>query len=376
MMRRVRIDMMKKILMSIGAGGIAFALYFFLSGGNPTLTAQFERESATNTKQATDSGDMPSSELPSRKVIDGLSHVGQTFNNCSSVGLMIALSHWGIKDTQEAIAEATRPWNNPKGDNDDKSVTLYELADYAKAKYGLATYVRPNGTIELLKEFIANDIPVVARALMYPEDDIVHYRTVRGYDDARGIIIQSDGIGGPNVELSYKDWMHIWKDFNYSYLIVVPPEKQALVERILGDNANERAAWQNAKARAEEELSANPNNAIIHYNLVTANYYLGDYEGVVREFESIESNLTRRKLWYQSEPIEAYFKLGNDDRVMELTEGIINDNNKSVSEMYVMRGKIFEKRGDTAAARAEYEKAVQYHKHYQPAKDALTALGN
>ena len=287
---------------------------------------------------------------------------------------MAALSHWGIRDTQEAIAEATRPWNNPKGDNDDKSVTLYELADYAKAKHGLITYVRPNGSIELLKEFVANDIPVVARALMYPQDDIVHYRVVRGYDDEAGALIESDGINGPNFSLPYDEWLHLWKNFNYSYLIVVPNSKKALVEQILGEEANERTAWQNAKVRAQAELVKNPSDLIVHYNLIIAHHYLGEHEEATREFEKIEGRLTRRVLWYQPEPIVSYFELGNYDRVMALTDGIINDNNRSVSELYVLRGKIYESRGDTTSARAEYEKALHYHKYLQSAKDALASL--
>ncbi len=138
---------------------------------------------------------------------------------------------------------------------------------------------------------------------------------------------------------------------------------------------DERTAWQHAKARAEEELSKNSSDIIANYNLVTSLYYLGDYEGTVREFEQIEPRLTRRVLWYQHEPIDAYFRLGNYDRVLSLTDGIIGDNNKSVSELYVLRGKIYESRGDTTTARNEYEKALQYNKHLQSAKDAPAALG-
>ena len=333
------------------------------SAGNETATPAQTTDSTRREK-----------DMPSRHVIEGLAHAWQTFNNCSSVGLLIVLSHCGVRDTQEAIAEATRPWNNPKGDNDDKSVTLYELADYAEAKHKLATYVRPNGSIELLKEFVANDIPVVARALMYPQDDIVHYRVIRGYDDERGVLFESDGIEGPNQTYTHAKWMHMWKNFNYSYLIVVPSSKKALVEQILGEEANERTAWQNAKARAQAELAKSPNDLIVHYNLIVAHHYLGEHAEAVREFEKIENRLTRRVLWYQPEPIVSYFELGNYDRVMALTSGIINDNNKSVSELYVLRGKIYESRGDAAAARAEYEKALYYNKHLQSAKEALSAL--
>ena len=311
--------------------------------------------------------------LPSKKTIGNLTHVGQTFNNCSSVALVIALSHWGVKDTQEAVALATRPWNNPRGDNDDKSVTLYEMAEYVEGR-GFATYVRPNGTIELLKKFVANDIPVVARALNDPNKDYVHYRVVKGYDENKKIILESDGIEGKNQVYTYDEWLHLWKDFNYSYLVVVSAEKQPMVEEILGEEKEADVAWRNAKTRAETELQKNPNDYWAHYNLLTALYYLGDYKGTVREFEKIESHLTPHKLWYQMEPIEAYFNLGNYDRVIALADSVINNNNKSVSELYILKGKIYQKRGDLTAARKEFEKAVYYNDSLKAARDALAAI--
>ncbi len=313
---------------------------------------------------------------PQSKLLGGMSWVGQTFNNCSSVGLMIALSKWGIVDTQEEIAKGTRPWNNPKGNNDDKSVTLYELADYAREKHGVLVYVRPNGNLTQLKTFIANDIPVLTRTLMYPDDDIVHYRVVKGYNDTKKIITETDGYYGKSHEYTYDEWMHLWKDFNYSYAIVVKNDKKELVEKLLGEELDEKLAWQHAKERAEKESKEYPTDLRNHYNVVTALYYLGDYEGTIREFEKLEGKLTRRKLWYQMEPIEAYFKLGKYDKVLQLADSIINDNNKSVSELYVMKGNIFESRGDIPAAKAEYQKAVFYNESLQSAKDALAKVMN
>jgi SUMO ligase MMS21 Smc5/6 complex component len=316
----------------------------------------------------------PLMNVPESKLITGLSHVNQTFNNCSSVALMINLSRWGIVDTQEKIKEATRPWNNANGNNDDKSVNLFELALYASSTYGLVTYVRPNGDIDLLKKFVANDIPVLTRTLMYPKDDIVHYRVIHGYDEKRKIVVESDGVGGKDVPYSYDDWMHLWKDFNYEYLIIVPTKKKQLVEKILGDDLNEEIAWGKAKERAQKELSVNSGDLRANYNLITALYYLHDYENVISEFEKIESKLTRRKLWYQHEPIYAYFNVGNNERVIKMVDYIENDNNKSISELYILKGKILEKRGDKGSARKEYEKAVYYNKNLIEANESLSSL--
>lgn len=367
---------MRTVFIALAAFLAAFAAYIFWPTPSGPIdfpdtwpVAETPRTpSATSTTQA-------ETAPPSAHTIEGLAHVWQTFNNCSSVALLIALSHFDITDTQEAIAEATRPWNNRTGDNDDKSVTLYELADYAAEKHDLATYVRPNGTIDILKKFVAADIPVVTRALTYPDKDYVHYRVIRGYNDATRTVIESDGIEGPNERYSYDAWMHMWKDFNYSYLIAVPKDKQQIVLQILGDDADEASAWAHAEARARTDIARDPADLRGHYNLVTALYYQDDYAGTVREFARIESDLTPHKLWYQMEPIWAYFELKDYDRAISLADAVINANNASVSELYVMKGKIYQLRGDRAAARAEFEKALKYHRHLQAAQDALASLG-
>lgn len=355
------------VALVLGIGG----LFVYLNKESaPSETTAIVSNNATTTSVAG-----KALSVPMQKMLEGGDHVWQTFNNCSSTGLLIAMSFFGIHDTQEAIAEATRPWNNLKGDNDDKSVTLFELAKYAKEKHGLTTYVRADGDIELLKKFIANDIPVVARALMYPDKDYVHYRVIKGYDESKKIVIESDSIEGKTVPYSYDAWMHLWKDFNYSYLIVVPESKVALVEEILGEDLDEATAWKNAKLRAENDLAKNSKDTRAHFNLVTALYYLEEYEGAVREFEKIENSLQPHVLWFQHEPIQAYFKLGKYDRVIELSDKVINANNKAVSELYVLKGKVYQSKGDTASAKAEFEKAIYYNKHLSEAKEAYKGVG-
>ena len=356
------------VALVLGLGGL---FVYFSKESVPKEISTLVSDGTTTTESA--EGETLS--LPIQKMLEGGDHVWQTFNNCSSTGLLIAMSFFGIHDTQEAIAEATRPWNNLKGDNDDKSVTLFELANYAKEKHGLVTYVRADGDIELLKKFIANDIPVVARALMYPDKDYVHYRVIKGYDESKKIVIESDSIEGKTVPYTYDAWMHLWKDFNYSYLIVVPESKKALVEEILGENLDETLVWKKAKLQAESDLAKNPNDTRAHFNLVTALYYVGDYEGTVREFEKIEGSLQPHVLWFQHEPIQAYFKLGKYDRVVELADKVINANNKAVSELYVLKGKVYQVRGDTVSARAEFQKAMYYNKHLKEAQEAYKSSG-
>src|SRR3989344_2491877 len=78
---------------------------------------------------------------PSKKVLNSNYHVFQSFNNCGPAALSMALSYYGINVSQEVLGQALRPYQVPGGNNDDKSVTLEELAEKSK-EYNLVPYHR------------------------------------------------------------------------------------------------------------------------------------------------------------------------------------------------------------------------------------------
>ena len=74
----------------------------------------------------------------------------------------MALRFYKVIVSQQELGQALRPYQVPGGDNDDKSVTLQELAEKSK-EYGFIPYHRPMGNPDLVKQFIANDMPVISR---------------------------------------------------------------------------------------------------------------------------------------------------------------------------------------------------------------------
>ena len=60
-------------------------------------------------------------ETPIKYIIPKASHTYQTFNNCGPATLSITLSHYGINVSQEELGNKMRPYQHPKGDNDDKT---------------------------------------------------------------------------------------------------------------------------------------------------------------------------------------------------------------------------------------------------------------
>lgn len=299
---------------------------------------------------------------PLTKVLPGGSHSFQTFNNCGPAALSMALSYYGITISQGELGQALRPYQNPQGDNDDKSVTLEELAEKSK-EYNLIPYHRPNGNMELIKQLISQDVPVVTRTLLALSEDIGHYRVVKGYDDSTGEIIQDDSLQGRDLRYPYLDFDLLWKQFNYEYLVLATQDKKEIVESILGVDVDEEVAWQKAVERAKQQLGQNPEDIYARLNLSVAYFNIGSYSESILEFEKIESALSFRTLWYQTEPIEAYFALGNYDRVLSMTDKILNNENRAFSELYILRGLVFEKQGDNDLARTEFDKAVFYNRN-------------
>lgn len=311
--------------------------------------------------------------FPTKKIIPTDYHIFQTYNNCGPASLSMALHFYGIEISQEDLGKTLRPYQIQSGDNDDKSVTLEELGNKAK-DYGLIAYHRPMGNSLLIKKFIANDIPVITRTITKPGEDIGHYRIIKGYDEKNSVFIQDDSLQGKNLYYTYEEFSKIWKIFNYEYLALVPKEKQVIAEQILGENNDLQTAWQNVVKNSQNELSKNPNDIHSRFNLSVAYYNLTDYRKSVIQFEKVEKFLSFRTLWYQIEPIEAYFESGDYNKVFKIIDQILNNQNKAFSELYILRGKIYQKQGNTEMAKSEFQKALFYNSNLEEAKKLLNSI--
>ena len=315
------------------------------------------------------------SDIPQSYVIPLKKHMFQSFNNCGPATLSMTLSYLGVDKSQQELGERLRPYQVVGGVNDDKSVTLSEVASQAEI-YGFHAYLRPNGTPEKLEEIIALGLPVVTRTWTHTDEDIGHYRVVRGYDKSAQEFIQDDSLQGKDLHYSYHEFLELWKPFNYEYLVIVDDKRQAQVEAILGEDVWEKVAWENALKRVEIEAKEDPSNVHLGFAKSRIYYYLGDYKKSVEEFEKVEDRLSFRTLWYQMEPILAYEKLGDRARVFALTDNILNNQNRAYSEAYLVRGRMLERVGDKSGARGEYEKAVMYNRNLEEAKASLARVSN
>ena len=348
-----------------------FALYSYATSDHKISVGQPTRKTAPATSSTpTVTPGLILQTSPVQKNLSGGTQVFQTFNNCGPAALSMALSHYDNYISQQELGQAPRPYQNPQGDNDDKSVVLDELVLLARS-YGLPGYHLPVGTMDIVKQFISADMPVIARTLLHEGEDIGHYRVVTGYDDNRKILIQDDSLQGKQLTYSYDEFNRLWEAFSYEYVVLVPPEKKEIAEAILGGYVDERYAWEQSVSLATDSLKQYPNNIYATFNRSVAYYHLGQYEKAIADFESVENQLPWRTLWYQIDPILAYYQSGNFDRVLSITDQVLTNHNRAFSELYFLRGKIFKSQGDELAAQEEFRKVELYNQNFNPEVLAL-----
>lgn len=353
-------------------GGVFIYLQFFRQP--PSLEEKFVVEKLPVPAASPEATPGISLAQPREKILlPGTRVAYQTFNNCGPATLSMILSYYDIDKTQKELGEEMRPYQHPQGDNDDKTIFPTEFVAWLE-KFGLKAIYHPNGSIELLKLFLANEIPVVVKTWLRPDEDIGHFRIIRGFDEKAEVLIGDDSYFGPNRRLSYFDFMRMWQPFDYGYIPVYQPEKEEIVKAILGQEEDIEVAYWKAVNRAQKESQLDPDNIYPIFNLSTSYYHVGEYEKSVAEFEKVESRLPRRMLWYQIEPILAYKELKNYDRVFEISNWLFEHGNRAFSELYQIRGEIYLEKGDKEAAKREFELALEYNQNFQPAKDALLSL--
>ncbi len=337
---------------------------------------QIEKEQISKEAKSVVGEEGRDSELvnPPQKIALSQTHfVAQTFNNCGPASLSMVMSILGKNVSQNELAEKMRPFNNPQGGVDDKSIFATEFVTTA-SEYGFESLHRPNGSIKLLQKFTANEIPVVVRTWLNPEEDIGHFRVVRGYDESTKTILQDDSYQGPNLSYSYAEFEKMWQPFNYGYIVVYSKDKQKIVEKILGEEMKEEVAWENALQKAEKELKENAADHYAQFNISVANYYLGNYDRSIVYYEMARSQLPPRMLWYQYEPLQSYMKKQQYEKLFELSDDILNNGNQAYSELYLLRGQSYLEQGRVDDAQAEFEKAVFYNKNSKEAQTALNKV--
>jgi hypothetical protein len=154
--------------------------YFNEASLNPTESSNQSADTVALVQSST----LSPKPIAPQVALTGLTHQWQTWNNCGPVTITMNLSYYGRTETQVDAAPVLKP------NKDDKNVSPYELAAYART-LGYEAVVRVGGNLDLLKQLLSNDLPVIVETWLNPEDKggLGHYRLFTGYDDGGGYFI-------------------------------------------------------------------------------------------------------------------------------------------------------------------------------------------
>ncbi|MFN8484846.1 MAG: tetratricopeptide repeat protein [Anaerolineae bacterium] len=301
--------------------------------------------------------------------LGAMRHEYQGWNNCGPTTIAMDLNFFGKPTTQKDAAAALKP------DPNDKNVGPDELAEYAHS-LGMGGAYRVNGNLGMLKALLSNGIPVIVEHWFIPEpnDEMGHYKLLKGYDDEAQVFIANDSYNGPNIRIGYADFDRLWKVFNRTYVVVYPMDKEAVVKAIVGQDWDEKAMWQRSLAGAQTGVAQDQNDKFAWFNLGSSLEALGKHQEAARAYDQARRlDLPWRMLWYQFGPFDAYMAVGRYQDVLSLADANLKTAS-NLEESHFYRGKALQAMGQTGEARKAFEQAVKLNTNYQRAKDALSQL--
>lgn len=323
--------------------------------------------------------------IPGRVELSGIRHEYQQFNNCAPANLSMVLSYWGWTGSQYE----TREYLRPSYEIEDKNVNAFEIVDYVEKYTEYDAWWRVGGNLTLLKQLVAAGFPVLIEKGLDPSDDawLGHYQTVSGYDDARAQFLVYDSYEGPPEAygVSYDFVGQFWRHFNFTYVVVFPPERAAEVHAILGAQSDAQSNFQYAAELALQETTtlSGREQFFAWFNRGSNLVYLKDYAGAAQAYDmafSLYAALPQeerpwRLLWYQDGPYAAYYHTGRYQDVINLAHStLINVDKPVLEETYYWRGLAKEGLGDREGAIEDLQRAYNLNPNSTPAGDELRRL--
>ena len=106
--------------------------------------------------------------------IPGVPFIRQTRNNCGPAALAMVLGYYRVRVGQEELAEEIRP------DLTRGALNLDLLL--AARKHGFDALM-PRGDLAAVKDYLREDIPVIAMIETSPGSKQFHFLVIYGYDD-------------------------------------------------------------------------------------------------------------------------------------------------------------------------------------------------
>ena len=304
----------------------------------------------------------------------------QTPNNCGPAALSMMLHMLGWTGDQKTISDVIKPVNGDRNVNpEEMAYWIHNFAGWLRMEY------RVGGDLETLQRLIAYGYPVIIEGTTslnpddtgWPDDDLwaAHYLLLTGYDDATQTFTVQDPYRGSDKKIPYEQLESEWKPFNYLYLIVYLPEREAEIQTLLGPNWDRDMNRQNALARAQAATAQDPNDAFAWFNVGSNLVYFERYDEANAAYDQARQiGLPQRMFRYQFGPFIANFQAHRTDDLLALTDYALQRTEMS-EEAWLWHGWALYRQGDTNGAVEDWRKALAVRPGYEDALYALNFVG-
>ena len=304
----------------------------------------------------------------------------QTPNNCGPAALSMLLHMYGWSGDQKTISDVIKPVNGDRNVNpEEMAYWVHNFAGWLRMEY------RVGGDLETLQRLIAAGYPVMIEGTTalnpddtgWPDDDLwaAHYLLLTGYDDTAQTFTAQDPYRGPDKKVPYEQLESEWKPFNYLYLVVFLPEREAEVQALLGANWDRDLNRQNALAKAQAATAQDADDAFAWFNVGSNLVYFERYDEANAAYDQARQlGLPQRMFRYQFGPFIANFQANRTDDLLALTDYALQRTEMS-EETWLWHGWALYRKGDTNGAVENWRKALAVHPGYEDALYALNFVG-
>ena len=338
---------------------------------------------ATSTVQVIETIIPPTATLappPPQAFLSSPAYEKQTPNNCGPAALTMMLRLFGWSGDQKVISDVIKPVSGDRNVNpEEMAYWVHNYAGWLRMEY------RVGGDLETLKRLMAAGYPVMIEGTTllnpddtgWPDDDLwaAHYLLLTGYDDTTQIFTAQDSYRGPDQKIPYEQLQEDWKPFNYLYLVVYLPEREAEIQALLGSNWDKDVNRQNALAIAQAATAEDPKDAFAWFNVGSNLVYFERYEEANAAYDiAREIGLPQRMFRYQFSPFIANFQSNRTDDLLALTEYALQRTEMS-EETWLWHGWALYRQGNTNGAIEDWRKALSIRPGYENALYAISFVG-
>jgi tetratricopeptide (TPR) repeat protein len=324
-------------------------------------------------------------------MLEGVQYEDQhnRWNYCGPANLSMSLTFWGWQGNRDIVAEQT------KGNEQDKNIFPSEMVEFVQNHTSYSALDRVGGNLDLLMRLIAAGFPVLTEKGYYEFDYtgnyawMGHYQFVTGYDQTeRTLIVQDTYIQeGENHEFGFDEFVEGWRSFNFVFVVVYPPEREAEVLELLGPYADEQWAIAHALDLAESETESltDVDEYFAWFNIGTNHVLLFEYIDAAHAFDKAFQLYAElpgtirpyRMLWYQTGPYKAYYYSGRYQEVYELANYTLFETitDPILEESFYWRGLAKEQLGDLAGAIFDWQVCLELHPGWGDAIYELQRVG-